>query len=434
MESEFQKKLRDSEQHERYVELCALAATGSLTPSEREQLDSHLDSCADCCNSLEEFERVVKIGIPLLAEKREELATESGRWSQSESKERVFAQIDQVRGGGDRTNASPPLATSSWPASLTYVAVGLICLSLLAGGYLAGVHSRPQTAQVHASEPETQDAINIRIAQVTKEKEELAARADDRSRAIDELSRRIAEQSRELEAVKKLLKDGEATVNRQVVAVGDLRQENTSLRGDRDSAARKLKETETALTDLQQNLNRTQAERVDALLKAVTAEERLKDLVAESNERERSVAEQQKLLVSDPEIREILGARDLLMADVYDNDKDGQSEKAFGRIFYTKNKSLVFYGFDLDKMPAARNAKTFEAWGVDGTTKGRPVNLGTFYMDNEANRRWVFKLDNPEIMRRINAVFVTVEAKAGGKKPIGEQRLYTYLRTQPNHP
>jgi hypothetical protein len=262
----------------------------------------------------------------------------------------------------------------------------------------------------------------------------LAARADDRGRVIEELSRKIAEQSRELESIKKLLKDGEATAGRQVAEATDLRRENKFLRADRDSAAAKLKETEVALAGLQQDLNRAQAERVAALLKSVNAEEKLKELVAEANARQASVAEQQRLLVSDPDIREILGARDLLMADVYDNDNDGHAEKAFGRIFYTKNKSLVFYAFDLDKIPAAKNARTFEAWGEDGTTRGRPVNLGTFYMDNEANRRWVFKLDNPEIMRRINAVFVTVEAKAGGKRPSGDQRLYTYLRIQPNHP
>jgi anti-sigma factor RsiW len=435
MESEFQKNVSGNDQHERYVELCALAATGSLTPSQREQLDRHLATCAECCDSIEDFDRVVRVGIPLLAESREEISVETPSWSQAEAKQRVFAQIDREEHNAiNQRNGLPLHPTGDWSTRLAYVVAGLICLSLLAGGYLAGVHSRPQVVQIQAIEPGRQDEITLRIAQVTKEKEVLAARADDRARVSEELSHKIAEQSRELEAVKKLLKDGEATAGRQIAEVTDLRRENTSLRVGHDGVSKKLKDTEAALSDLQQELNRAQAERVDALLKAVNAEEKLKDLVAESNARQSTVAEQQKLLVSDPDIREILGARDLLMADVYDNDKDGRAEKAFGRIFYTKNKSLVFYAFDLDKMSAAKNAKTFEAWGEDGTTKGRPVNLGTFYMDNEANRRWVFKLDNPEIMRRINAVFVTVEPKAGSKKPSGEQRLYTYLRTPPNHP
>jgi hypothetical protein len=435
MESEFQRRVSGNDQHERYVELCALAATGSVTPSEREELDGHLDSCAECCASLEEFERVVRVGIPLLAENREEIAGETRSWSQAEAKQRMFAQVNrEERHAGNRTDGIPLPVMRDWSTPLAHVVAGLICLSLLAGGYLAGVHNRPQQAQLQTTEPGRQDATALQIAQVTKEKDELAARADDRGRVIEELSRKIAEQSRELESIKKLLKDGEATAGRQVAEATDLRRENKFLRADRDSAAAKLKETEVALAGLQQDLNRAQAERVDALLKSVNAEEKLKEVVAEANARQASVAEQQRLLVSDPDIREILGARDLLMADVYDNDNDGHAEKAFGRIFYTKNKSLVFYAFDLDKIPAAKNAKTFEAWGEDGTSRGRPVNLGTFYMDNEANRRWVFKLDNPEIMRRINAVFVTVESKAGGKRPSGDQRLYTYLRIQPNHP
>ena len=433
MESRFEKQVRNNQEHERYVELCALAATGSLTPAEREELDSHLDNCAECCNSLEEFERVVRVAVPLLAENREELAKETASWSQAENKERIFSKIDQVSRGRDQKQALLPLQRSSWPASLTYVAAGLICLSLLAAGYLAGVRSTRKAAQIQTIEPERQDETALQISQVTRERDELATRANDRARVIEELSRKIAEQSRELETVKKVLKGGEAASSRQIAEASNLSRENTSLRGDRDIATKKLKETEAALSDLQQELGRTQAERVDALLKAVSAEEKLKDLVAETTARQ-TVAEQQKLLVSDSDIREILGARDLLMADVYDNDNDGHAEKAFGRIFYTKNKSLVFYAFDLDKIPAAKNARTFEAWGADGTSKGRPVNLGTFYMDNETSRRWVFKLDNPEIMRRINAVFVTVEPKAGSKKPSGEQRLYTYLRIQPNHP
>jgi anti-sigma factor RsiW len=435
MESEFQRRASGNDQHERYVELCALAATGSLTPCERDELDRHLDTCTECCASLEEFERVVRVGIPLLAENREEIAVETRSWSQAEAKQRMFAQLNrEERHTGNRTDGLLLPSTRDWSTPLAYVVVGLICVSLLAGGYLAGVHSRPQQAKLQATEPGQQDATALQIAQVTKEKEDLPARADDRGRVIEELSRKIAEQSRELEALKKALGDRDATTARQTQELTGLRQGNASLLGERDGTAQKLKETEAALSGLQQDLNRAQAERVEALLKAVNAEEKLRDLAAEAKATQATVAEQQRLLVSDPDIREILGARDLLMADVYDNDKDGRAEKAFGRIFYTKNKSLVFYAFDLDKIPAAKSAKVFEAWGENGTTRGRPVNLGTFYMDNEANRRWVFKLDNPEIMRRINAVFVTVESRPGGKRPSGDQRLYTYLRIQPNHP
>jgi hypothetical protein len=56
-------------------------------------------------------------------------------------------------------------------------------------------------------------------------------------------------------------------------------------------------------------------------------------------------------------------------------------------------------------------------------------------MDSEANRRWVFKADDPSVLAQINAVFVTVESKEGSKTPSGKPFLYAYLRTAPaNHP
>jgi anti-sigma-K factor RskA len=63
------------------------------------------------------------------------------------------------------------------------------------------------------------------------------------------------------------------------------------------------------------------------------------------------------------------------------------------------------------------------------------VSLGIFYVDNEANRRWVLKTDDPKVLAQINSVFVTVEPKGGSQKPSGKQLLYAYLRSaSPNHP
>jgi hypothetical protein len=60
--------------------------------------------------------------------------------------------------------------------------------------------------------------------------------------------------------------------------------------------------------------------------------------------------------------------------------------------------------------------------------------MGIFYMDNEANRRWVLKFDNQKIMEQVDAVFVTVEPNGGSEKPSGKQLMYAYLRAAPNHP
>ncbi len=130
-----------------------------------------------------------------------------------------------------------------------------------------------------------------------------------------------------------------------------------------------------------------------------------------------------------------MGARQLYIADVFDVDHNGTKRRTFGRVFYTRGKSLIFYAFDLDQLPGYRNAKAVEVWGSSSENQSHPVNLGVFYMDNEANRRWAFKSDDPATLENINAVFVTIEPKGANTRPTGKPFLYAYLRMAPtNHP
>src|SRR5205814_1754331 len=133
MSAEFKKKANGSYQHEYYVELCALAATGSLSESEKRQLDEHLVNCSECCESLNEFGRVVRAGIPLLAETREEVTEETQLWSQAGTKQDLFERIDRIERRMSPQIEKPPLLfRQGASAPLKYVAAGLVCLSLLA--------------------------------------------------------------------------------------------------------------------------------------------------------------------------------------------------------------------------------------------------------------------------------------------------------------
>jgi hypothetical protein len=129
-----------------------------------------------------------------------------------------------------------------------------------------------------------------------------------------------------------------------------------------------------------------------------------------------------------------MGARELYIADVFDVDRDGKPQKAFGRVFYTGGKSLIFYAFDLDRQPGVREASTFQAWGRRGPGDKHPLSMGNFKLDNVANRRWVLRFDNPKMLAQLDAVFVTVESRSGGQKPTGKQLLFASLRIPPNHP
>jgi hypothetical protein len=59
--------------------------------------------------------------------------------------------------------------------------------------------------------------------------------------------------------------------------------------------------------------------------------------------------------------------------------------------FETKGQKLLFYAYDLDRAPGLKRASTFQAWGQRGPDNDHALNLGIFYEDNAANKRWSFR-------------------------------------------
>ena len=56
-------------------------------------------------------------------------------------------------------------------------------------------------------------------------------------------------------------------------------------------------------------------------------------------DREATIDQQEELLAHDRDIRELMGARDLYIAEVYDVARTGQTKKPYGRVFYTREES-----------------------------------------------------------------------------------------------
>ena len=56
-------------------------------------------------------------------------------------------------------------------------------------------------------------------------------------------------------------------------------------------------------------------------------------------------------------------SRSATIAEVCDVAKTGQTKKPFGRVFYTKGKSLIFYAYDLDQQPGVKTASSFRRFG-----------------------------------------------------------------------
>ena len=162
--------------------------------------------------------------------------------------------------------------------------------------------------------------------------------------------------------------------------------------------------------------------------------ERINDLNQAIEEKDKQIADSRELLDRDRDIRNLIGARNLYIAEIYDVGQSGDTQKPFGRVFYTKDKSLIFYGYDLDQQPGIKKAGAFQAWGGRGADRQHAVSLGLLYKDDANQKRWVLKSNDAKTISQIDAVFVTVEPEGGSTKPSGKPLLFTYLRLDPNHP
>ena len=131
--------------------------------------------------------------------------------------------------------------------------------------------------------------------------------------------------------------------------------------------------------------------------------------------------------------RNVMGSRRLHVIDIRDTDQDGQPGKAFGRIFLTEGKSLVFYAFDLGDPARTDAQRAFQVWGQQEGKASSLRSLGFLNVDDKTQRRWALKSDDSASFDKINSIFVTVERRGGAKTPSGQHLLFAYLG-EPNHP
>jgi hypothetical protein len=175
-----------------------------------------------------------------------------------------------------------------------------------------------------------------------------------------------------------------------------------------------------------------QSARIDALeAKISELNAAIEDKNTALGEKDQMLALDKDFLAHDRDIRDLIGARNLYIADIFDTTENGKTAKQFGRIFYTKDRSLVFYGFDLDKQAGLKRNVSFQVWGSGSDQP--PINLGLFYED-DTNKRWILRCNDAKALARLNMVFVTVEPPGGSTKPTGKQLLRAYLQIPPNHP
>jgi predicted nucleic acid-binding Zn-ribbon protein len=427
------------ERHEQFLELCALATSGSLSAEEKKKLQDHLAVCPACQEAMNDFEAVVDTAVPSLAR---ELAGEPAEEDTSFSIERAEQALRKRLTEEDRTKKSGGMPFRSGLAIkdrtffrrldrvhfwLPLAAGAVLCVTLGIMAYRMGLHRGVEVARLEPGNNHDDSATYGRLAAAVRERDLANARLAERDKSIADLRGQIASQSAEIARLKTAQSEQDSARQTNEEAKQHLAEES-------DRLAAELSTAQTALQASEKKLNSLDQERAGDMLRAAGLEAKVAELSRKVDDQARNADEQQELLSHDRDIRELMGARDLYVAEVYDIARTGEKQKAFGRVFYTKGKSLIFYAYDLDAEPQWKDADAFQAWGAHGPDRSQAFNLGMFYEDNVSKKRWVLKYDDRKTLQQIDAVFVTIEPHGGSEKPSGKPFLYAYLKMSANHP
>lgn len=431
--------------HEEFRELCALATSGGLTDEEGVRLETHLVQCRECRLALREYHWVARVAMPAMADDFPvPLPDDPEDWSEEVAREEFFERLDLANGSGTagrelhyRSNVRPIELKSPigkvpiWPVrlSLPYAAAGIVLAASIGWlGYKLGTERATNAPLIVAQTP----ARNVSPtgdpdATFLKERESLSAQVEERNRTIARLTDKVIRQTAEVE---RLLQERQK-LNDSLQKAQTERDERVS---EREALGRSLQESQAELARENKDLEVLEKQRADNAPREAEVEERLAKVSDLLKDRDATIDEQRALLAHDKDIRDLMGARELYIAEVLDVGRNGETKKPVGRVFFTKGRSLIFYAYDLDQEPGLRNASTFQAWGRRGPDLGQSTNLGIFYIDSAAHKRWVMKSNDSKSLQQIDAVFVTIEPKGGSQKPTGKQLLFAYLRVEPNHP
>ncbi len=427
-------------EHESILELAAASHADLLSESDQERLNEHLASCSECREASEDYrllcERSRSIPRPNFCRS---IPSEAS-WNHDRQKASLLTAVrsqsaEKAKGYSFTFESKLPDFAFRLliPAGVASIALAITLLVGYRLGKQAQVTLEIVPPQISVSSPAPSPLLNL--SELLKKKASLEsdlAKSRERTATLERRSDQIDSKLGDLE------KSRDELQLRNTELVSELAQKGqTTLAtlNERDAIAAKLTQTEQKLDAAERDITSLREERSRDLLRAANFDFQLQQLTTELQEKERTIAQQQQFLGSDRDIRELMGARQLYIADVVDVDHEGRDRKPFGRLFYTKGKSLIFYAFDLDQQPKVRKASVFQLWGHSDANAERTVDLGIFYLDNETNHRWVLRADKPEVLAQIDAVFVTVEPHGKSKQPTSKPILYTYLRkTSPNHP
>ena len=409
--------------HSQYEELAALAAGGYLADDELREFQRHAESCAECRNAVSQFGELVHFGLPLVQSRpRQSISMITSRPNPGATQR--FIRRASSEGIQFSPDVQKPKSSHGF-LKFAVAAVGLaaVLIAFVYVGRLPG-HAPLQGDKQIAT-------------QAQQQLEQLARQNSALETTVSQLEHTLAEQQHETEGLRAQLatEDAAATSahhdNQQALAAAAIAASSNAL--SLEQAEAKQKALEKELADASTELTRLNQARASDQAELVAQQVQFNELSQQLKTATSNIEMERQLASAGKDVRDLMGARQLHVVDVRDTDPNGKAGKAFGRVFLTEGKSLIFYAFDLSDAKRINAKQTFQVWGQQEGKTSSLRSLGFLYVDDKAQRRWALKTEDPAAVKEINSVFVTVEPEGGAKKPSSQRLLYAYLG-EANHP
>jgi hypothetical protein len=406
--------------HEHYEELCALLPIGQLSAEEYQELAEHLRACPSCRHATDDFS-VILDKMPVGEADVDEKTLAALQGDSYRARFLKCAVVEGVPFSDAVMRSRFSFKKWSWPRFRLMPSLAAVAATVIVILSIQVVRLSKRGSQQNG--------------QPIRQSMEKTARVGDSQdgRLISQLEARVATLENEVSQQQTFMSDLKGRLSESHAESEAAREELARTRDGLVQLQKEASETQHALDSAKADLNRARSDKdsVDATL--VDQQIKINELAAAVKEKEALAERERQLSAVAKDIRELMGARNLHILDVSDVDGNGRSKKSFGRVFLVEGKSLIFYAFDLgDRGNPAK--VSFQAWGQLEGHQTLAKNLGVFYVDDHAQKRWVLKVNDPEKLTAINSVFVTVEPLGGAERPTGKKLLYAYLGTQANHP
>jgi len=425
------------ERHEHFEALCAAASIGQASGAELAELQEHLAGCLGCQQAYADFLQLGAVRAVADANSTQEVTGPEaiGYIDSAVFREKFLkkAEAEGILVSGERIGSTFPEPRGAPIKHNVYgtFALGLAASILLALG-VGGVYRGKFY-------PNPTSALSGKTA--TQRPLPAAGTSGDQDREAP--ISRLAKENRILAVEITALK---ASLGKQSSILDQAKASAATSEKDRAALLSAAKEREAKIDDLQRQLTQAQAEVASAQTELeksqignqatlVADRTRIRELTEQLAEQSSALDREREMLAANRDIRDLMAARNLHIADVFDTDTKGKTRASFGRVFFTEGKSLIMYAYDLNDHRVQDAGYHYRVWGKKEGPGQAARSLGIFYSDDKTQKRWVFKYDDPKVLSEIDSVFVTLEPPGkNSTEPKGEKFLYAYLRNQPNHP